>query len=98
MLAYQKFANYVLFVSSRCAKIVAIMLLAYFVPLYSNCAYFLTHKSTTLNNFGKFLLPHTNTFCMAQDINFSCVVTGYTSKKLALVTLVFVQRISAIYL
>ena len=71
-LAYQKFANYyVWFVSSRCAKIVALILLAYFVPLYSYNAYFFTHKSSTLDNFGKFLLPHTNTFYMAQDINLS---------------------------
>ena len=31
MLAHQKFADYVSFVSSRCAKIVALIVFAYFV-------------------------------------------------------------------
>ena len=41
MLAYENFANYVPFMCSRFAKIVAIVFVAYFVTLYSKCTYFL---------------------------------------------------------
>ena len=43
------------------------LLHSYLLPIlqpftvYSKCTYFLANKSTTLNNFGKFSLPQTNT-------------------------------------
>ena len=70
-LAYQKFDNYVLIMNSMFAKIVAFVFVAYFVTFYSKCTYFFAKKSTRLDNFGKFSLSHTNTFCMAQEINLS---------------------------
>ena len=68
---YQLFDIYEPIFYSWSAKIVKRPILVQFLLILRNYTYFLANKSTTLDNFGKILLPHTNTFCMAQDIDLS---------------------------
>ena len=71
MLAYQKFANYLLIFFSICAKIVKCRILFQFLCISCNYTYFLANKSTTLDNFGIYWVLQTNAFSMAQDFGFS---------------------------